>query len=93
MHSYFCDLFLSLEINYFTNYAVDTTPYVIGKNLKGKVVFKLKVTQMLLTWLAQNKMKASFSKYDMLLSTTETYNLKLSVNRVFKKRQISSAVT
>lgn len=93
MHSYFCDLFLSLETNYFTNYAVDTTPYVIGKNLKEKVALKLKVTQTLFTWFAQNKMKASFSKYDMLLSTTETYNLKIKVNRIFKKRQIFSAVT
>ena len=29
---FLCDLFLSMENNYFTNYAADTTPYVIGNN-------------------------------------------------------------
>ena len=29
---FLCDLFLSIENNYFTNYADDTTPYVIGNN-------------------------------------------------------------
>ena len=29
---FLCDLFLTIEGNYFTNYADDTTPYVIGKN-------------------------------------------------------------
>ena len=27
-----CDLFLDLGNNYFTNYADDTTPYVVGNN-------------------------------------------------------------
>ena len=29
---FLCDLFLSIENNYFTNYADDTTPYVISNN-------------------------------------------------------------
>ena len=38
---FFCDLSLSTESNCFTNYADDTTPFVIGKNAE-KVVFEFK---------------------------------------------------
>ena len=36
-NTFLCHLFLSIESNYFTNYADDTTPYVIG-NDSGEVV-------------------------------------------------------
>ena len=32
LNTFLCDLFLSIENNYFTNYADDTTPYVIDNN-------------------------------------------------------------
>ena len=38
---FLCDLFLTIECNYFTNYAHDTTPYVIGNNAE-EVVSELK---------------------------------------------------
>ena len=38
---FLCDLFLSIENNYFTNYADDTIPYVIGNDPDG-VVSELK---------------------------------------------------
>ena len=42
-----CDLFLTIEGNYFANYADDTTPYVISNNTE-EVVSKLKaITQKL----------------------------------------------
>ena len=51
---FLCDLFLSIENNYFTNYADDTTPYVIGNN-PDKVVSELKdITEKLFTWISQN---------------------------------------
>ena len=47
---FLCDLFLSIENNYFTNYADDTTPNVIGSN-PNKVVSELKdITENLFTW-------------------------------------------
>ena len=59
---FLCDLFSVIEGNYFTNYADDTTPYVIGNNIE-EVVSKLKaITQTLFTWFAQNKMKANLNK-------------------------------
>ena len=49
---FLCDLFLTIEGNYFTNYADDTTPYVIGNNAE-EVVSELKaITQKLFTWFA-----------------------------------------
>ena len=44
---------LTIEGNNFTNYADDTTPYVIGNNAE-EVVSELKaITQKLFTWFTQ----------------------------------------
>ena len=54
---FFCDLFLTIEGNYFTNFADDTYPYVTGNSAEG-VVSELKaIIQKLFIWLAQNEMK------------------------------------
>ena len=64
---FLCDLFLTIEGNYFTNYAHDTTPYVIGNNAE-EVVSELKaITQKLFTWFAQNEMKANLNKCHLQL--------------------------
>ena len=71
-------MFLSIENNYFTNYADDTTPYVIGSN-PDKVVSELKdITEKLFTWFSQNEMKANLGKCHMLLSSTESLNFQIS---------------
>ena len=55
---FLCDLFLSTESNYFTNYVDDTTLYVIGNNTE-EVVSELKtIAEKLFIWFAQNEMKA-----------------------------------
>ena len=52
---FLCDLFLSIESNYFTNYADDTTAYVIGNN-SDKAVSELKdITENLLTGFLRTK--------------------------------------
>ena len=56
---FFCDLFLTIEGNYFTNYDDDTTPYVIGKNAEEVVSERKAVTQKLFTRFAQNEMKSA----------------------------------
>ena len=54
---FFCDLFLTIEGNYFTNFADDTYPYVTG-NSAEEVVSELKaIIQKLFIWVAQNEMK------------------------------------
>ena len=75
---FLCDLFFSTESNCFTNYADDTTPYVIG-NDSGEEVSKLKtIAEKLFTWFAQNEMKANLDKCYLLLSTTEAFNFQIS---------------
>ena len=69
---FLCDLFLSIENNYFTNYADDTTPYVIGNN-PDEVV-----SEKLFNWFSQNEMKANLGKCHMLLSSTESLNFQIS---------------
>ena len=75
---FLCDLFLTIEGNYFTNYADDTTPYVIGNNAE-EVVSELKaITQKLFIRLAQNEMKANFNKCHLLLSITDASSFEIS---------------
>ena len=40
LNMFLCSLFLNTESNYFTKYADDTTPYVIGNDAE-KVLYKL----------------------------------------------------
>ena len=71
-------MFLSIENNYFTNYADDTTPYVIGNN-PDEVVSELRdITEKQFTWFSQNEMKANLGKCHMLLSSTELLNFQIS---------------
>ena len=75
---FLCDLFLSIENKYFTNYADDTTPYMIGNN-PDEVVSELRdITEKLFTWFSQNEMKANLGKCHMLLSSTESLNFQIS---------------
>ena len=75
---FLCDLFLSTESDYFTNYAYGTTPYVIGNDAK-EVSSELKTAaEKLFIWFAQNEIKANFEKFHLLLSTTEAFNFQIS---------------
>ena len=72
------NLFLTIEGNYFTNYADDTTPYVIGNNAE-EVVSELKaITQKLFIWFTQSEMKANLNKCNLLLSITDALNFEIS---------------
>ena len=69
------NLFLTIEGNYFTNYADDTNPYVIGNNAE-EVVSELKaITQKLFTWFAPNEMKANHSNSQLKLEKPTGSNL------------------
>ena len=72
------DLFLSIENNYFTNYADDITPYVIGSNPDEMVSELRDITKKLFTWFSQNEMKANLGKCHMLLSSTESLSFQIS---------------
>ena len=69
---------ISVENNYFTNYADDTTPYVIGNN-PDEVVSELKdITEKLFTRFSQNEIKDNLGKCHVLLSSTESLNFQIS---------------
>ena len=71
-------MFLSIKNNYFTNYADDTTPYVIGNNPDEVVSEHKDITEKLFTWFSQNEMNANLGKSYMLLSSTEWLNFRIS---------------
>ena len=75
---FLCDLFLSIENNYFTNYADDIPPYVIGSNPDEEVSELRDITKKLFTWFSQNEMKANLGKCHMLLSSTESLIFQIS---------------
>ena len=70
-------MFLSIEKNYFTIYADDTTPYVISNNQDEMVSELRDITEKLFTWFSQNEMKANLGKCHMLLSSTESLNFQI----------------
>ena len=82
VHSYLIkaikDNYLTLEGNYFTSYADDTSPYVTGNNTEEVISEVKAVTQKLFTGFAQNEMKANLNKCHLLLSTTDTLNFEIS---------------
>ena len=78
-----CDLPLSTESNYSTNYADDTTPYVIG-NDPGEALSELRtIAEKLFTPFAQNEMKGNLDKCEAInfqiseILTHKSYSRKL----------------
>ena len=62
----------------FTNYADDTTPYVVANNTEEVIQNLTNVTQKLFTWFANNQMKANHDKCHLLLSTREEENIQIA---------------
>ena len=75
---FLCDLFLEHEGYFFSNYADDTTPYVVGKNTTEVLENLTDITQKLFTWFASNQMKANPSKCHLLLSNGEDVNIQVA---------------
>ena len=75
---FLCDLFLEHEGYFFSNYADDTTPYVVANNTTEVVENLTNITQKLFTWFANNHMKANPSKCHLLLSTQEEANIQIA---------------
>ena len=77
LNIFLCDLFHEYQNNYFANSADDTTPYVTGDNTTEVLTNLSNLAQKLLTWFANNKMKANHDKYHLLLSTQESFNIQI----------------
>ena len=70
-----CDLFLEDEINYFANYADDTTSYSVGSTATEVLENLSGITKKLFTWFANNQMKANDDKCHLLLSSPDDSSL------------------
>ena len=56
---FLCDLFLEHEVYFFSNYADDTTLYVVASNTTEVVENLTNITQKLFSWFANNHVKAN----------------------------------
>ena len=63
---------------FFSNYADDTTPYVVANNTTEVVENLTNIIQKLFTWFANNHRKANPSKCHLLLSTQEEANIQIA---------------
>ena len=62
----------------FTNYADDTTFYMAADNTEEVIENLTNVTQKLLTWSANNQMKANHDKCHLPLSIQEEANIQIA---------------
>ena len=73
-----CDLFHEYQNNYFSNYAVDTTPYIVGDKSTVVLTNLSCFAQKLFTWFANNRMKTNHDKCHILLNTQERFNIQIA---------------
>ena len=62
----------------FTNYADDTTPYVVANNTIEVVENLTSITQKLFTWFASNQIKVNPGKSHLFLSTKAEANIQIA---------------
>ena len=70
----------------FTNYADDTSPYVVANNTEEVLENLTNVNQKLFAWFANNQMKANHDKCHLLLSTQGDANIQIA-NTIIKCSQ------
>ena len=75
---FLCDPFLEHEDCCFTNYADDTTPYVVANNIVEVKENLNIITQKLFTWFANNQIKVNHDKCHLLLTTYEEANIRIA---------------
>ena len=74
---FLCDLFFEHEDCCFTNYADDTSPYVVTNNTSEVIENLTIITQKVFTWFANNQMKVNHDKCHLLISTQEEANIQI----------------
>ena len=63
---------------FFTNYADDTTPYVVANNTAEVIENLTSITKKLFNWFAYNQMKANPDKCHLLVITQEEANIQIT---------------
>ena len=75
---FLCELFLEHEDCCFTNYADDTTLYVVANNTAEVIENLIIITQKLFPWFASNQMKVNHDKWHLLLRTQDEANIQIA---------------
>ena len=70
----------------FTNYAGDTTHYVVANNTIEVLEILTNIKQKLFTWFAGNQMKANLGKFHLLLNTQEEANTQIANTTIESSR-------
>ena len=75
---YICDLFYIIKDWKVANYADDTTPYVVCKNMTDVIHSLENCATLLFEWFENNNMKANSDKSHLLLSTSILWQAKIT---------------
>ena len=76
LNLFLCDLFLFVEEADIMSYADDNTLYVCSENVDVNLE-KLEVGKVLFEWFSNNFLKANADKSHLILSTDESFSIKL----------------
>ena len=77
----------------YVNYADDSTPYIVENNVADVLEKLTNITQRLVTWFANNQMKANHGKCHLLLRTQEDANIQISNTTInFSRSQKSLGI-
>ena len=82
-------MFLMLKTTYFTGYADDNTPFVVGDNITDVIKALEETGENLVNWFSNNEMKLNTNKCHLLLNNQEPNTLKignLHINNSLKEK-------
>ena len=72
-----CDMFLILNTTYFTGFADDNTPFVVGDNIADVIKTLEEIGENLVNWFSNNEMNLNTYKCHLLLNSQEPNALKI----------------
>ena len=72
-----CDMFLILNTTYFTGFADDNTPFVVGDNIADVIKTLEEIGENLVNWFSNNEMNLNTYKCHLLLNSQEHNALKI----------------
>ena len=75
---FLADLFFILKDVDIASYADDNTPYVIADDVNGVIASLEKASKAMFKWFENNSLKSNANKCYLLVSSTDTVNLRVS---------------
>ena len=72
-----CDMFLILNTAYFTGFADDNTPFLVGDNIADVIKTLEEIKENLVNWFSNGEMNLNTYKCHLLLNSQEPNALKI----------------